>query len=294
MKNFCTVADNRFYNKVSALNYSLNLYSTDYTLHLLCLDDEVYEKSKKKDNVVCYRLSDLIEDDILLKKSRDNTPSREALINSHGKFEDAKKIQFIWSLSPYFSWWCLENLEVEEILYIDADIYFYSDYNVLYNHLDDCSVGIVEHRCPYNPDNGKYNVGIVYFKNDLDGYKCSTWWKNCLLLTNHEFYLSHGTCGDQKYLELFPKLFKNVKVLDPFIGHLAPWNFLHHSYEKNKIVWDGNKQDLLYCHFSNFKADFSNEEYTLAERHGITKPPNNFIERISDIYYRVLKMFNND
>ena len=290
MRNFCTVADNDFFNKVSALNYSLSTNSCDsqdYSLHLLCLDDEIYEKCNNQENITCHKLSDLVRSDLLLSKSKNNAPSREALINSNGDIDKAKYIQFIWSLSAYFSWWCLENLEIEDILYIDSDIYFFSNYEKLYDHLEDCSIGIVEHRCPYNPDNGKYNVGIVYFKNDLDGYKCSSWWKNCLLFTNHQYYQTHGKCGDQKYLELFPQLFNNVSVLDDHIGHLAPWNFSHHRYEDKQIIWNNKKQDLLYCHFSNFKYD--DKGYELAPRHGYQTPPNNFVKKIADIYYNALK-----
>ena len=46
MKNLCTVADNNFLEKVLALNASLKRFQDDYTLHLLCLDDLVYEKFK--------------------------------------------------------------------------------------------------------------------------------------------------------------------------------------------------------------------------------------------------------
>lgn len=287
MKNFCTVSDNNFYTKVMALNDSLDAHSNKYVLHLLCLDEQIYKKCKDVKNIKCYKLSNLLDADLLLKNSKNNQPSREAIIVSNGNHEEAKKIQFVWSLAPYFSWWCLENLETDDILYIDADIYFYCNYENLYEHLDNCSIGIVEHRCPYNPDNGKYNVGIVYFKNDLDGYKCSSWWKNCLLFTNHQYYQTHGKCGDQKYLELFPQLFNNVSVLDDHIGHLAPWNFSHHRYEDKQIIWNNKKQDLLYCHFSNFKYD--DKGYELAPRHGYQTPPNNFVKKIADIYYNALK-----
>tara|TARA_R110002020_G_scaffold75261_2_gene191662 strand:- start:8553 stop:9263 length:711 start_codon:yes stop_codon:yes gene_type:complete len=233
----------------------------------------------------------MAEDD-LLRRCRNNNPSREALLNTNNDIEKAKYLQFIWSLSAYFSWWCLENLEVPEITFVDGDIYFYSSLDSLKDSVVGASVGIVEHRCPYNPVNGKYNVGIVYFQNDLDGYKCSTWWKNCMLLTDNEFYKTHGMCGDQKYLELFAELYDNVKVIDTQFGHLAPWNFLHHSYDNNQVVWNGKKQDLLYCHFSNFSPDFEKESYTLARRHGFIDPPNNFIKHISDKYYNSLKEAN--
>jgi len=288
MKNFCTVADRNFCDRVLALNQSLYKHGDDYTLHLLCLDDEIYNSTKDIKNIIRYHIDDLLKEDTFLSRSLENPPSREALINSRGNIEAAKKVQFIWSLSCYFSWWCLDKLDPEDILYIDADIYFYSSYKSLYPHLKDCSIGIVEHRCNYNPDNGKYNVGIVYFKNDIDGYKCSTWWKNCLLFTNHEYYSTHNTCGEQKYLELFETLFSGVKVLDPYIGHLAPWNFLFHSYDGDKIIWKGEKQELLYCHFSNFKIDKKNHTYSLAPRHGFEVPPNKFIKDIADQYYNVL------
>lgn len=287
MRNFCSVADNNFYTKVAALDKSLNTHSTEYTLHLLCLDEQIYNNFSKNTNIKCYKLADLLSIDSNLKRSSNNEPSREALIVAQNDHSKAKQIQFTWSLAPYFTWWCLDNLECDDILYIDGDIFFYSSLDSLYSNLEDCSVGIVEHRCPYNPANGKYNVGIVYFKNDLDGYKCSTWWKNSLLFTNHEYYSTHGGCGDQKYLELFSVLFQNVKVLDEHIGHLAPWNFLHHQYHDGKIIWNSKKQDLLYCHFSNFK--YNDDRYILARRHGFETPPNDFIETISDKYYNTLR-----
>lgn len=291
MNNFCTLADSNFTNRILALRESLAEHSPGSILHLLCLDDEIYE-SLSGGNIECYKISSLMEEDQLLRRCRNNKPSREALLNTNNNIEKAKYLQFIWSLSAYFSWWCLENLDIPEVAFVDGDIYFYSSLDALKNSVADTSVGIVEHRCPYNPVNGKYNVGIVYFQNDLDGYKCSTWWKNCMLLPDNEFYETHGMCGDQKYLELFEKLFDNVKVIDSNFGHLAPWNFVHHSYNEKQIAWQGKRQDLLYCHFSNFDPDFQSDTYSLARRHGFIDPPNTFIKNIADKYYNSLRTAN--
>tara|TARA_R110002012_G_scaffold121344_1_gene270758 strand:+ start:198 stop:734 length:537 start_codon:yes stop_codon:yes gene_type:complete len=174
-------------------------------------------------------------------------------------------------------------------MFIDADIFFFDDWTKLYENLEDVSVGIVEHRCPYGPANGKYNVGIVYFKNDIDGYKCLTWWKNCLLFQDNEFYKTHGMCGDQKYLELFEELFEGVVVLDKYIGHLAPWNYAYHNYENKKIVWQGKKQDLMYCHFSNFKPRYDDNDFEMAPRHGIRRPSHPYVERIYGEYFATLR-----
>ena len=291
MKTFCTLADSNFTTRILALKKSLYKHNPGCKLHLLCLDDKIYDSLSKYD-IVCHKLEDLLQNDILLQRCRDNKPSRESLLNTNNDIPKAKYLQFIWSLSAYFSWWCLENLDIPDITFVDGDIYFYSGFDLLEESVKDASVGIVEHRCPYTPVNGKYNVGFVYFKNDLDGYKCSTWWKNCLLLPTNEFQETHGMCGDQKYLELFEELFNNVKIIDENFGHLAPWNFLHHSYHNDQIIWKGKRQNLLYCHFSNFDPDFANDTYILAQRHGLTKPPNSFIKDISDEYYNSLKEAN--
>jgi hypothetical protein len=294
MNNFCTLADNNFTEKVLALNTSLKRHQENYVLHLLCVDDEIYRKCNEP-NIKKYKISDLLREDVNLRTARSNPPSREALLNTGNDFLQAQKLQFLWALASYFSWWCLENLEVDDILYIDSDIYFLRGLEDLEKSVEDCSVGIVEHRCPYNPVNGKYNVGIVYFKNDFEGYKVLTWWKNCLLRHDNEYFQTHGTCGDQKYLEVFEQLSTNVKVLDEDIGHLAPWNFNYHGYTNNKIVWNKKEQELLYCHFSNFKPKYDINSYELAPRHGFLKEPTHsahqqqFIKLIADQYYNDLR-----
>ena len=294
MKNFCTVSDGNFCDRVWALNRSLSNGSKDYKLHVLAIDDDAYLKfsnteNGNNNNIKIYKLQDLIELDPLLAKSRKNKPSYEALNVCGGNIEKAMNIQFIWSLAPYFTWFCMENIDCDSVMYIDADIYFFGDWQEIYKHTSDISVGIVEHRCPYSPMNGKYNVGIVYFKNDFDGYKCLTWWKNCLLFTDNDYSQTHGTCGDQKYLELFETLFDNVASLDPYIGHLAPWNFAYHQYDGKEILWNSKRQKLIYCHFSNFKPNYEKGTYVAAKRHGITDVKNGFIKDLYDEYYQILR-----
>lgn len=297
MKTFCTVADYNFRRRVWALNQSLLKGSQNYTLFVLALDkaaaEAFNEKNWKNKNIKVVFVEDLLKLDKHLLNCSKNEPSYEALNVSNGDQSRATWMQFVWSLSAYFSWYCLENFDVDDVMYIDADIYFFDNWEKIYDNLKDVSVGIVEHRCSYSPMNGKYNVGIVYFKNNIDGYKCCTWWKNCLLFTDNQYYKTHGTCGDQKYLELFEKLFDRVAVLDQHIGHLAPWNYKYHQYQDNNtIIWNGQKQNIMYCHFSNFKPDYEKEDYLMAPRHGITTSTNKHLRRIYDIYFETLRSVN--
>jgi hypothetical protein len=296
-KVFCTVADHNFRHRVWALNQSLLQSSKEYTLYVLALDKEARqafsENNWKNTNINVIDLDHLIAGDRHLLNCSQNSPSYEALNVTGGDVEKATRMQFIWSLSAYFTWYCLDKYEPEDILYIDADIYFFDDWTKVYKNLNDASIGIVEHRCPYSPNNGKYNVGIVYFKNDFEGYKCSTWWKNCLLFSDNEYQKTHGMCGDQKYLELFEKLFDGVEVLDKYFAHLAPWNYAYHGYDGyGSATWEGKVQKIMYCHFSNFKPDYEKNTYLMAPRHGIKNTTNAFISKIYDEYFECLRRVN--
>lgn len=297
MKTFCTVADYNFRRRVWALNQSLSRGSEAYTLYVLALDrnakEAFGEKNWKNKNIKVVFVEDLLKSDKHLLRCSANKPSPEAFNVSGGDSRRATWMQFVWSLSAYFTWYCLEELDIEDILYVDADVYFFDSWEKIYDNLDNVSIGIVEHRCPYSPSNGKYNVGIVYFKNNIDGYKCSTWWKNCLLFTDNQYYETHGMCGDQKYLELFEELFDGVKVLDEYFGHIAPWNYAYHGYDGyGSVVRDGKLQKLMYCHFSNFKPNYEQNTYLMAPRHGFSKASNTFINKIYDEYFNCLKRVN--
>ena len=297
MKNFSTVCDSRFCDRVWALNQSLSNWSNDYTLNILCLDQKAKDlfdlKVDKNKNIKTFFIEDLKREDPILNQSSQNEPSYEALNVSNGNHDEAVWLQFLWSLSSYFSWYCLENLGYEDIMFIDADIFFFDDWRKIYQYLENVSVGIVEHRCPYNPANGKYNVGIVYFKNNFDGYKCLTWWKNCLLFPDNKYYKTHGMCGDQKYLELFEELFDGVEVLDKYFAHLAPWNYAYHGYDGHRgVVWEGQYQKIMYCHFSNFKPNYKDNTYLMAPRHGFEKVSNTFLNKMYDEYFECLRRVN--
>lgn len=286
MKYFCTVVDKNFLSRLQALNYSLRLFNKNYKLLTLCID--FIPNIPKTDNLIFFHLTDLLSNDKNLALCQNNQPSKEALINR--SFDEAKRVQFIWSLSPYFTNFCL-NLDYvkEDILYIDADIYFFNNWESIYNQ-NNIDIGLVEHRMPWTGNSGKYNVGIVYFKKNTNGIKCSNFWKNCLLDPSNAYYENYGGCGDQKYLELFPLLYPNVFSLDHYIGHLAPWNLQHHQYTENQIIWNNKQQDVLYYHFSNFYYD--DNKFIPAPRHNINDVSSvPLLQKLHETYYKTLKQY---
>ncbi len=295
MLNLCTVADSTFLLKFLALRESIRQYTKNYRLNLLCLDNEIYNTIIAEDfgDIKCFKLKTLLEEDEQLAKSQENEPSFEAKNVSRDDLDQAKKIQFIWSLASYFSWYCLKNENLEDIFYIDSDIYFFEDPTALTWISNFGSIGLIENRTQYNSVNGKYNVGIIYFKNDEEGLACLEFWKNCLMNPQNEYAKEYGSCGDQKYLELFPKLYKKTFQIDDYVGHLAPWNLENHKYIPGKIIYNDKIQDLLFYHFSNFNYNFDFGSYEIAPRHGVYSLENNmFVSLLYETYYMCLENLN--
>jgi hypothetical protein len=195
-------------------------------------------------------------------------------------------------LASYFSDYLLKNKQVEHITYIDSDIYFYEDIQLFYDELDNKSVGIIRHRhIPINastPD-GKYNVGVVYFKKDKIGSFCLDWWKDAVF---HKKYPNLSTCYDQKYLEGFLMMFteNEICVVDKTISHGAPWHNTFYDwseYEQNKTVtWEGQKHKYVFHHFSRLTFDFGKNSYSDVWNRGFDRPQ---VINLYDQYFNIIK-----
>lgn len=250
---YCTHSDKNYLAKGLALYRSLYTYNQNLKLWYLCTDAYTFEKliELSLPGIIPISLEQLEEFDSELSNSRNNPPSQ---------FGDAYS-QFCWTLTPYFTWWLLENKieKDQELLYCDADLFFYNDPSVIANICSNYSIGIHQHRftsydIETNPV-GEFNVGSVYFKSNLIGLSAAKKWKEWLLNPNNEYYGKYGTCGDQKYLDLFIPLWgRNVCVFDKSaIAHGAPWNFDRYKYiNGNNVVFEGNNQTILFNHFSHF------------------------------------------
>ena len=245
--NICTTCDFKYIEKGLCLYESLNRYADDLTLHWLCLDEKTYNKLSELNlpKVIPYSLEQLEIEDELLVQAKSNPPSQ---------YGDAQS-QYFWCLTPYFVNYILERLQKDErLLYCDSDIYFYDSPKVVLNTLDNKSVAIHTHRFSgqYDDDisSGWYNVGVMGFKKDIIGFDVSKKWKHWLLHLHHPYYEKYGTCGDQKYLNLFKKLWgdANICVFDEecSILHQAAW-----CTERGSNA----EQKPLFYHFSHFVSE---------------------------------------
>lgn len=251
--NVCTLTDSSYLAKGLTMRQSLIDLGVEHTVYWLCLDDETYNRIFTLDNVEAYKLSNLEKIDSTLQKLKSNPATRYG----------GQRENYIWSLAPYFINFLLKN-EIEPgefITYIDSDIFFYNSPQIILDTIGERSVGIHTHRFGLNRkklDVGWYNVGVIVFKNDRAGRLISELWKHWMVDASNPYYDEYGTCGDQKYLELFVEMFpKQVCVFDEEgpISHLAPWcthledkpviffHFSHFVYSLEKNSWNDNVRE---------------------------------------------------
>ena len=298
--NFCAVSDVNCVHQAISMNESLKRSKEQHKLYYLCADEETYEimSSLNDDTIVPISVEELLKENETLQKLKTVEPSHEAKAVSQATGGDKpKNLQFLYSLSTFTVNYCLRELGLDHVIYIDADIYFYEDFQSVYDDVGTKSIGFVEHRIPHKIEPGRFNVGIVYFRNDEQGLSASDLWLNCMADPNNEYAAEYGKYGDQKYLEMLYEKYKDdISIIGDTCGHLAPWNLQFHQYNQadEEIVWQGNSQPLVYWHFSDFLTEFDwegeNDKYLLGRRHGVSDLPIPFIKAKIIEYLKSLKV----
>jgi hypothetical protein len=275
MNNLCTVSDINYLHQGLALYDSLRKTSKEFTLHYLCLDTETYNIISKLDS------------DIQAHHIRDLLAKDDELVN----IKNGNYSYFCWLLASYFSNVLLPKYA--DITYIDSDIYFHRDIQLIFDEIGTRDVGIFRHRqFPLDSPRpeGYYNVGVVHFKNTPAGRGTLSWWADAVL---NKRYPDLSTCGDQKYLDHFPNICETLYV-DENIGHGAPWQWqVYELLDGNRLVWEGQTQDLVFTHFSSFRLTKSS--YIPSVQHRGFTPASEYttnknLKAIYDEYYSQIKL----
>ena len=181
------------------------------------------------------------------------------------------------------------------------DIFFYDSAERITEAVEGKSIGVITHKhielnkTARNP--GYFNVGVVYFRNDSIGKACLRFWRDCCIHPNNQFSDIFGSCGDQKYLELFEEFFdpSSIEILCHKVGNGAPWNFTMFDFSSlTRIVWrdplhyvlkdsDTLEQDIVFNHFSHFTPDYNNQSFSM-DRAGEWGPGIHSHPGVMDVY----------
>lgn len=277
MIHICTTGDINYLNKGICLLQSLvETIRTPFVLHWLCFDKETHEVVKQSPHVIPYLLEDLEKENSELIAAKE-IPARE-----YGN----QYSQYCWCLTPYFINYILKQKVIgagDKLLYCDNDIYFYHSPEIILDAMGAKSVAIHTQRFggAYDDNNpvGWYNVGVMAFKKDETGMDISEKWKGWLLNPSNEYAEKYGTCGDQKYLNLFIPLWGKEKVCvfdeDNGIVHLAPW-----------CTHNPDNRPVLFYHFSHFRCDDNTWYDSLHGEWNPSREPE--IKKLYEEYYQII------
>ncbi|MCU7513955.1 MAG: glycosyltransferase, partial [Ignavibacteria bacterium] len=244
MKFYCSYFDRNYLVKALALIDSLIRYEEqDFKFYAVCLDEytRLILDNLKIENVIAI-------------------PVHEIEWNDAGLIEAKKNrslVEYYWTLTPTIIQRILQNNPgIDVLTYLDADLFFYSDPQVIMNELGDASVLIHSHRFPPRLKHleiyGKYNVGLLVFRNNEDGVRILNWWRG---KCNEWCYnkLEGERFADQKYLDEWGKTFRGVAETENIGVGLGPWNHEQYKFsiDQNKNIMVNDSKVVVY-HFHSF------------------------------------------
>lgn len=243
---YCTVFDRSFAKKGLAMIRSLRRSTKEMCpIYVLALDD--IPELKSQPGIIVHQYDEIADDD--LRRAKGNRTYQE----------------FCWTCASWYLWYMVSKMGATECTYLDADLFFFSNPQVVFDEIGDRSIGIIPHRFPprlkENEINGVFNVSWVTIKNDLTGIACINRWRNqCIEWC---YYRNEpGKFADQMYLDEWPSLYGDRLCIIQNIGAgCAPWNaekYFFVSTPSVSVLEKGLKGEwqakaLIFYHFHEYK-----------------------------------------
>ena len=241
--NFCTLFDSNYLSRALVMYHSLEKTGENFKLYAVCFDDLSYQILIKLNlsNVVAIPLAAF------------ESPQLRAVKGQRTAGE------YCWTCTPHVIRYVLDNYQLSEATYLDADLCFYAKPSLLLAEFEEsgASVLITKHR--YSPRYkglsvlGIYCVQFMTFKADKQGMEVLQWWQDrCLEWCFSR--LEDGKFGDQKYLDDWPQRFEGIHELQHIGGGVAPWNVHQYVLEQENngaIAVDG--YPLVFYHFHGYR-----------------------------------------
>lgn len=254
---FCTLFNQYYLTRGLALYQSLKATCPNFTLYVFAFDEVTYNHivSINDKQLIAVSLSEFEDEELLRVK-----PTRSFA-------------EYCWTSSSSTILWVLNNTDATSCTYIDADMYFYNNPQLLLDEMKaDDSVLITAHN--YTPKydqsllSGKYCVQFMHFKKDTNGLKVLNWWRDrCIewCYNRHE----EGKFGDQKYLDSWTTQFEGVHDLQ-HKGLLAPWNIQQYELTQTelptiKVLKTNDLFPVVFFHFHGVKY-YANRKFIYAPR----------------------------
>lgn len=214
MYTFCTIITANYLPFAKVLYTSLAKREISVKLQVLVVDGNNFVT---EENLFIHQTQDLVKDPVFTKIEK--------------KYAHTNSDYFRWALKPIFISYLLGK-EYEKVIFVDPDIYFVSNYDFLVNELDNASVLLSPHWISIEPSQmrdaliqmfrgGLFNAGFIGVSKK--GLAAMKWWAEACHY-NIEKQPQIGIFVDQKYLDILPVEFEDVKILKHKGCNLAEWN----------------------------------------------------------------------
>lgn len=242
---YCTLFNSNYLDKGLVLYDSLSEVCPDFQLYVLCMDDLCAEILLKYDApyLIPITLSEFEDDKILsIKKQR---PFSE----------------YCWTCTPLLIKYIFKEKGPRICTYIDADMCFYSDPNIIIKKYVD-----EEHPVMFVPHNfsllfrgkekevGRYCVEFNPFLNNEKGNKILDEWAE-LCVESCSLDRDGVTFGDQKYLDSLMGKYKYIiECDDPGVG-IAPWNIDDYSLAGDILYYKKDICTPVFYHFQGMEFE---------------------------------------
>jgi lipopolysaccharide biosynthesis glycosyltransferase len=243
MQSFCTIITADHFAKAAVLCHSIQSYDKDAQLYVLVADENKFTYDTESTNlkpVPIKLLSGYLMVSELYKKY------------AHINFDN-----FRWSLKPVFASYLLRS-GLDKVIYLDCDMFFVNDFNFLFADLEQYDILLTPHwnsTVPSANKNGflsNFSSGLFsagFFGANKKGLPALDWWANACHFMMGE-HIKIGVHDDQRYLDIFPVLFENMKIIRHRGCNIGSWNF----EESKRSLVNGeiriNKEfPVIFIHF---------------------------------------------
>ena len=242
-RHYCTYFDHRYLARGLALHESLRRFG-DAQLWVLALSGECESalRGLARPGLRIVTLAELEAFDPQLAACR----------------ADRSLVEYYFTCSPSLPRYVLNREPaIDGVSYVDSDLYFFADPELMFDEIAGCSVAITPHR--FSPPAlashgkyGRYNVGLVHFRRDDNGLACLEWWRERCQEWCHD-RLEGGRYADQKYLERFEELFDGVCAIAHAGANLAPWNIAVYTIGGTPRAPTVDGLPVIFFHFQGVR-----------------------------------------
>lgn len=240
---FCTITTFSHLYKVYALAESLKNQQHGFVLNVLVIDDD---RGFQFENCRFLKLADI-----------QAQQSAGKIIRKYKGNKDRLR----WSLKPVLMKYLLLQPSTDKVIYLDNDLYFFSDYAFLFDLLDKHCFLLTPHYYRNDPNAnqnwleanfriGLYNAGFA--GANKDALNTLQWWADCCLY-RCEKNAFRGLFDDQKYLDLVPVIEPTALIVRHKGCNVAGWNaeaVCRREIVDHRVLIAG-KFEIVFIHFND-------------------------------------------